>query len=167
MLVKVFDVDQGRLNLKHFEVLKLWNCSLRLWLPWLEPSVSCSKLSIYDSTAQPTSQNVPFGTFKSGAARSALQNFINHIGHCARANELFLAQNISEPKWYLATAANVFNVLKPGWLKRATKTLALLKQFQHFELLCLCSISHQKLNRYWEVFTSKCRATLLGAWALT
>ena len=118
MLVKVFDVDQGRLNPKHFEVLKLWNCSLRLWLPWLEPSVSCSKLSIYDSTAQPTSQNVPFGTFKSGAARSALQNFINHIGSCARANELFLAQNISEPKWYLA---EVCKCAKTRLLKKGDK----------------------------------------------
>ena len=118
MLVKVFDVDQGRLNPKHFEVLKLWNCSLRLWLPWLEPSVSCSKLSIYDSTAQPTSQNVPFGTFKSGAAKSALQNFINHIGSCARANELFLAQNISEPKWYLAT---VCKCAKSRLLKKGDK----------------------------------------------
>ena len=121
MLVKLFDVDQGKLNPKHFEVLKLWNCSLRLWLPWLEPSVSCSKLSIYDSTAQPTSQNVPFGTFKSGAARSALQNFINHIGSCARANELFLAQNISEPKWYLAKGCKCSKCAKTRLLKKGDK----------------------------------------------
>ena len=121
MLVKVFDVDQGRLNPKHFEVLKLWNCSLRLWLPWLEPSVSCSKLSIYDSTAQPTSQNVPFGTFKSGAARSALQNFINHIGSCARPNELFLAQNISKPKWYLAMGCTCSKCAKTRLLKKGDK----------------------------------------------
>ena len=123
MLVKVFDVGQGRLNPTHFEVLKLWNCSLRLWLPWLEPSVSCSKLSIYDSTAQLTSQNVPFGTFKSGAARSALQNFINHIGPCARANKLpwrkiFLNQNdICQGLQMFATV-----VLKPCCYQRVIKT---------------------------------------------
>ena len=121
MLVKLFDVDQGKLNPKHFEVLKLWNCSLRLWLPWLEPSVSCSKLSIYDSTAQPSSQNMPFGTFKSGAARSALQNFINHIGSCARANELFLAQNISKPKWYLAMGCTCSKCAKTRLLKKDDK----------------------------------------------